>query len=101
MPPPLISVVIATVGRETLERAVESARWADEVIVVYDSAQLPERVPDGANAYAHGPTRHWGAEQRHFGISRSTGTHIAFMDDDDVYTSIAADAIRNALRARP
>jgi glycosyltransferase involved in cell wall biosynthesis len=98
---PTISVVIATLGRPTLQRAVDSARWADEIVVVYDAEELPARIPDGARAYACGPTNHWGAEQREYGIARASGTHVAFMDDDDVYIPGASPAIRRAVRARP
>lgn len=51
--------------------------------------------------YAHGPTNHWGAEQRNLGISTATGTHVAFIDDDDVYVKGAGDVVRRALMARP
>jgi Glycosyl transferase family 2 len=98
---PRVSVVVATVGRPSLQRAVDSAAWADEVIVVYDGAELPSPPPRGATVYAYGPTRHWGAEQRNLGISRARGTHLAFLDDDDVYTADAREAIERALTARP
>jgi glycosyltransferase involved in cell wall biosynthesis len=101
LPRPRISVVIPTVGRATLARAVESARWADEVIVVYDAATIPCAVPHGVQAFAIGPTGHWGSEQREFGIREASGTHIAFIDDDDVYTPAAGRAIRRAVAARP
>ena len=96
-----MSVVIATVGRETLQSAVDSAAWADQVVVVYDDEVVPETVPTGAETYACGPTRHWGAEQRNLGISKATGTHVAFLDDDDVYTGAAGEAVRRALAAWP
>lgn len=100
-PPPRVSVVVATVGRPTLQRTIRSASWADEIIVVFDAAEAPTVLVDGATVYAVGPTHHWGAEQREFGISRATGTHIAFMDDDDVYTDDSGPLIRRALTARP
>ena len=61
---PRVSVVIPTVGRETLQLAIDSASWAYEVIVVYDAAEVPADAPAGVVVYATGPTRHWGAEQR-------------------------------------
>jgi glycosyltransferase involved in cell wall biosynthesis len=98
---PRVSVVVPTVGRATLQDAVDSAAWADEVIVVYDDAGIPADPPDRAVVYARGPTHHWGAEQRQLGIARATGTHLAFIDDDDVYTRDAGRLIMRALRARP
>lgn len=99
--PPRISVVIPTIGRPTLQAAIDTAAWADEVIVVYDAAEVPADAPTGVVVYACGPTRHWGAEQRSLGIARASGTHIAFIDDDDTFTKVAADAIARAVAARP
>lgn len=98
---PRVSVVIATLGRDTLLTAIDSAAWADQVIVVYDAAVVPPATPGGAEAYACGPTHHWGSEQRTLGIAKATGTHLAFIDDDDVYTDGAGDAISRALAAWP
>lgn len=95
---PRLSVVIATVGRDSLQRAVDSAGWADQVIVVYDAAVVPSGAPAGVD-YAVGPTRHWGAEQRNLGISKAAGTHVAFLDDDDVYTEGAGEAVLRAVAA--
>lgn len=99
--PPRVTVIVATIGRSTRQRTVDSASWACEVIVVYDAAEVPGTVPSGATAYACGPTGHWGAEQRDLGISRAAGTHIAFMDDDDVYATGVGPVIMRALTARP
>jgi len=99
--PPRISVVIPTIGRATLQVAIDSAAWAHEVVVVYDDAKAPVDAPTGAAVYACGPTRHWGAEQRNLGIARASGTHIAFIDDDDVFTKDAGHAIARAVAARP
>jgi hypothetical protein len=98
---PRVSVVVPTIGRATLQDAVDSAAWADEVIVVYDDSRIPADPPEGALVYACGPTHHWGAEQRQLGIARATGTHLAFIDDDDVYAPEAGRLIIRALRARP
>ena len=88
-------------GRATLQAAVDSAAWAHEVIVVYDAESVPPDPPRGVQARAYGPTGHWGAEQRELGMAHATGSHLAFIDDDDVYTSEAGDLILRALSARP
>jgi len=98
---PRVSVVIPSIGRDTLQRAVDSASWAHEVIVVFDAPTTPADRPSGATVLACGPSNHWGAEQRRLGIDRATGTHLAFMDDDDEYTTCAADVVPRALAARP
>jgi glycosyltransferase involved in cell wall biosynthesis len=98
---PRVSVIIPSVGRDTLRDAVASARWADEVIVVFDAASVPADPPPGVRVFACGPSGNWGAEQRSMGIARATGSHLAFIDDDDVYTPRAPDIVSRALAARP
>jgi hypothetical protein len=103
---PSVTVVIPTRGgrARSLKRALGTL-LADpsttEVIVVFDAASVPADAPRDVKVSACGPTGHWGAEQRNFGISRATGTHIAFIDDDDVYTPGAAGSVARALAARP
>jgi hypothetical protein len=97
---PRISVVIATVGRPTLRRAIRSSRWADEIVVVFD-AEAPRSRPRGCVVLAHGPTGDYGATQLNVGMKAATGTHLAFMDDDDRYTRRAGRAIRRAVGADP
>jgi glycosyltransferase involved in cell wall biosynthesis len=99
-PAPRISVIVPTGNRSTLRRTIRSCRWADEVIVVFD-ASLPPWSPRGCVVLAEGPTRNWGNAQRNRGIASATGTHLAFMDDDDVYTWRAGARIRAAVSASP
>lgn len=98
---PRVSVIIPTVGRDTLHHAIASASWADEVIVVFDAASVPADAPHGVEVFACGPSGNWGAEQRTLGIARATGSHLAFIDDDDVYTPGACNIVSRALAARP
>ena len=98
---PRVSVIIPSVGRDTLQEAIGSAAWADEVIVVFDAESVPADAPTDVAVFACGPSGHWGAEQRCLGVANATGTHLAFIDDDDVYTASAGDAVGRALTARP
>ena len=50
---------------------------------------------------AEGPTHNFGSAQKIRGMREATGTHLAFMDDDDVYTRAAGAAIRGAVTAQP
>lgn len=93
-------MIIPSVDRPTLDRAIRSARWADEIIVVFDAEQ-PPRHPAGCVVHATGPDNAWGGPQRNLGMAVATGTHFAFMDDDDVYTPVAGPAIRAAVTAEP
>lgn len=71
-----VSVIIPTIGRDTLAVAEASAAGADEVIVV--------RNQDGDYGYS--------ARMR--GMAQATSTHLAFLDDDDVYTPGAVETMR-------
>lgn len=100
MTPPRISVIIATTGRRSLRRAIRSSRWADEIVVVFDAAE-PPWYPAGCVVLAEGPTHAFGSQQKVRGMREATGTHLAFMDDDDVYTRAAGGAIRPAVTGQP
>lgn len=78
-----LSVIIPTIGRETLQRAKDSCAGADEIIV----------IPDSTGDHGYTP--------RTEGIRRATGTHLAFLDDDDVYLPGAIELFRQAACERP
>jgi glycosyltransferase involved in cell wall biosynthesis len=97
-----VSVVIPTVGRASLRRAVESALHQTsppmEVIVVVDAEcdpDLPDsdlirvlRTPGGAGpSYA-----------KHIGVESATGNVIALLDDDDAWHP---DKLEKQLAAAP
>jgi glycosyltransferase involved in cell wall biosynthesis len=71
-----LSVVIPTVGRASLAAAKQSCAGADEVTVVEDQT--------GDHGYT----------ARMKGMAQATGTHLAFMDDDDIYLPGAIDLFR-------
>ncbi len=102
---PLVSVVIPTIGRSSLMRAVASVQaqsyTALEILVVQDGADeltrreleqlgeprmrvLTQAMPKGA------------AAARNLGITAAEGTYIALLDDDDVFMpgKIAAEVER-------
>ena len=64
-------------------------------------AERPPRRPAGCVVHAVGPTSDWGATQRNLGMKVATGSHLAFMDDDDVYVRGAGAVIRRAIEADP
>ena len=78
-----ISVIIPTIGRASLGAAEASAAGADQVIVIENR--------DGDHGYS--------ARER--GAAIATGTHLAFLDDDDVYTEGAIQRMRDAACKRP
>lgn len=101
-----LSIVIPTLGRASLKKAVDSIipqlSEDDEIVVVSDgpserAKQICETFLKRVRYFEHGPTRKWGHAQRNFGMERAAGTHLAFMDDDDVYFPNALGYMRKGI----
>jgi glycosyltransferase involved in cell wall biosynthesis len=89
-----VSVVIPTVGRASLAAAIESCTGADEIIVIQDrAASQPIRPPSNVLFLVCEGGDH-GYTARTKGMAAATGTHLAFLDDDDVYLPGAIDLFR-------
>ena len=95
----MITFMIATTGRESLQRTVDSieARRGDEILVVGgppDAAKHPylRHIPCE-------PKGDWGHSERNYAMQFARRTYIAHIDDDDVYLpghrELMAEAIRN------
>jgi len=95
-----LSIVIPTLGRPTLAATLQSCKDADEVIVVLDKARGATELACRLTENARLIEGSWGVTGGHAGrvegIKIATGTHLAFMDDDDVYTPGAVDLMREA-----
>jgi hypothetical protein len=84
-----LSIIIPSSGRFTLARTLESIYTsgfdsrADEVLV---------RI-NGNSPWGHG--------SRNLLMAHAKGTHLMFMDDDDVYEPGALTAVREAISAYP
>src|SRR5574337_65474 len=100
-----LSIVIPTLGRASLKAALESCKDADEIVVVLDTSRGPTEVPCELppNAVLH--VGHFGVTGGHagrlHGMQNATGTHLAFFDDDDVYTPGAIEVMRTAAEDVP
>ncbi|MBX3646011.1 MAG: glycosyltransferase family 2 protein [Rubrivivax sp.] len=98
----MFSVVIPTRNRSALLRAaVESVLQQDctdyEVVIVDDGSNDDERAqysslahtwkgrPIAFHALVHRPKGHGPAYSRNFGVSRSAGRFLCFLDDDDLW----------------
>jgi glycosyltransferase involved in cell wall biosynthesis len=89
-----IAAVVPTIGRDSLRRAVDSileqSYPVSELIVVNDSqAQVPlvkdEAVKGGlvVEVYTGGLTGEGNA--RYLGVRTATASHVAYLDDDDIW----------------
>lgn len=98
------NVVIATAGRKSLTRAVQSIvkqlNTNDYLTIIFDGCEIDHKVYAGArctvNAY-HEPLAlgHWGHGARNKYQNSLPGDYILNGDDDDVWTPNAMEKIRN------
>lgn len=88
---PPISVVVPSMGRNTLERTLDSiyeCRYPNiEVIVIFNNCEV-ERVKEIKEKYYRIKTIHYHCKifpytAKNTGIELSTGKYITFIDDDD------------------
>jgi hypothetical protein len=104
MTQPWLSVILPSIGRPGLERALDSIERQPgidrEVIVVEDTLSgtqphvkvLASRYGALYVGYA-GEDHCWGHPQRNYGATVAKGRWLAWMADDDIYTRDAFDAI--------
>lgn len=113
---PLFTVVIPTLGRETLERTLASIRGQRlgnlaEILVVQDSyeatADVMIRTMETCERYGaiyaeHNAGRHdTGSPQLALGFSKARGCYILNCGDDDVYEPWAFPTMRQAIEGEP
>lgn len=114
MSAPSFSIIIPTIMRPSLTTTLGSIRaagigLADEVIVVVDAARssVQGAAPDMDAAcrelartsrvsVVRDPSAMgaWGCHARNLAIEQARGSHLLFIDDDDVYEPGAIDRIR-------
>lgn len=112
--PPLLSVIVPTVGRPSLERTLRSLQQQDsrlrwEAVLVGDTfagtwrenlSRFPGAIRGDARlSYAEhdGGLHAWGHPQRNFGATVAKGEYLAWLGDDDLYLPGAFEAIARAL----
>jgi glycosyltransferase involved in cell wall biosynthesis len=104
-----LSVIVPTVGRPSLSATLRSIApqlaQGDEVLVVGDGPQPAARAVAAGFPFVQyhefGPTFAFGDAQRQFGMRQAHGTHLMFMDDDDVYEPGAFAEVRRAVAREP
>lgn len=94
-----ISVVIPTTMRESLPNAIQSARsqrnagsWVIEIVVVVDRAESSVSVEEkallsGADLVLYSGGKRGAPHARNLGVRYSSGNYVAYLDDDDEWTS--------------
>lgn len=89
-----VSVVIPTIGREHLRRAVESVAAQDvdtEILVVLDrpakAADVRQLLHSLDYRLVQTPGSCGASAARNIGLSEASGTHVAYLDDDDWWES--------------
>jgi hypothetical protein len=86
-PEPTLSIIVGTAGRPTLSRTLASItpqlRPGDEIMILCD---------DSGDA---------GDTPRMDAMPRASGTHLSFLDDDDVYAPDALEMMRRFAREHP
>lgn len=104
---PRFSVIVATSGRPTLSRALQSLadqplQDGDEVIVTGAGADIQQTAEAFGYRYlGAGPFGCWGQRERHEAMAYATGTHLVFLDDDDIYAPGAFAAMRAVCADHP
>ncbi len=104
----MISIIVPTKGRRTLERTLRSIRLrrGHEVIVVSDGAQqlakkickeVQANVPFDIRFFKGSKTNNWGNSQRNLGMKKAMGNWLMFIDDDDIYVPDAFKYIQKSL----
>ena len=113
---PLLSVIVPTVGRPSLERTVNSllrqGEWLSwEAILVGDAhagtwahqldtaADLAARYPEHLRYVEHDGGAHMvGHPQRNFGATIARGDYLSWLGDDDIYVRWAFFTLAHTLR---
>lgn len=89
-----VSVVMPTIDRPSMRRAAIDSVLAQsvsefELIVVFDGVEVDRELPDDGRiiALSTGSEPCGPAHARNLGLRRASGTHLAFLDDDDRWTT--------------
>lgn len=108
------SIIVPTIMRDSLVATLHSIRHAgagpdDEVLVIVDAAHRDGYAPAGFNDAVAGLVADgvsvrilqpdearggWGGPARNYGVDCARGSHLLFIDDDDMYRPGAIVATR-------
>lgn len=101
------SILMATVGRPTLRRALQSVADQplgdqDEVLVIGERPAVHDAAQQFGFVFVPCARGHnWGTDERIAGMRVARGTHLAFLDDDDIYLPGALQVMRATAAQHP
>jgi len=105
-----LSIIIPTLGRLTLARTLSGIsrqilQRGDQVLLIADGLSpaaiaIWERsgLPGEAITLTSGPHGDWGNTAKREALRRVTGTHVVYIDDDDLHVPGAFAAIRRGVQ---
>ncbi len=100
-----LSVIIATLGRPSLAstlRSVVPQLGSDDEVIIASRFPIDLYPTDGVwLLHTDVPEAYGGANERNAAMPHATGTHLCFIDDDDIYAPGALDAMRQHACDRP
>ena len=97
-----ISFVIATVGRESIQKTLASIEtWDGDEIVIAGAGLPPSVRDDRVRHLACEPGHDWGHRERNFVAGKLRGDYVAHIDDDDAYVAGARELMASAIAEAP
>jgi hypothetical protein len=98
----MISFIVPTTGRATLQRTLDSIEcWpGDEVLIVGQPRDVDVRGK-AAQLVPMPPGGDWGNAERNVAMALAQTPYLAFIDDDDWYAPGARAAMADAIRTTP
>lgn len=100
----MVSFIIATTGRPTLQRTLDSLEmWAgDELVLVSEVMPAGIRIPPCRFQWIECPRGNdWGHSERNYAMPRAHERYLSFMDDDDLYVRGHRVAMHRAHEQNP
>lgn len=97
----LSAIIIAKNEEQTIKRCLTSVGFADEIIVVIDSASTDKTALLAVGLNAKVFTRHWTGygPQKNYGLSQAKGKWVLFIDADEEVTPKLRQEIIAAIKS--
>lgn len=97
----LSTIIITKDAEDTIERCLASVSFADEVIVIVDSATTDKTAQIAENMGARVFTEPWHGygKQKNIGLEKAQGKWVLFIDDDEELTPALAEEIGEVVKS--